>query len=82
MKSSGVIAFLTLKFPIRVRRNSDRWAPELRALPKSWAKDLMYVPLLQTTLNFNSFSLIEVISNSEISIVRGLISTDSPARAN
>ena len=39
MKASGVNASVTLKFPIRVRLNPDRCAPEFNALPKSFAKE-------------------------------------------
>ena len=44
--------------------SSERCAPEPNSFPKSFARDLMYVPLLQQTENSISGKFIDVIVKS------------------
>ena len=69
-------------FPILVLLNSLRYPPTPSLSPKSFAIDLMYVPLLLDILNINSDSDTFLISNSETTIFLDFLSISLPALAN
>ena len=65
-----------------MRLNSERYAPQPSAAPKSFAILRIYVPVEQEILKYTNGSSILVISNNLIKTVRGSGSTASPLLAS
>ena len=64
MKLINLYDLLTEYSPMDVLLSSERCAPDPNSFPKSFARDLMYVPLLQQTENSISGKFMDVIVKS------------------